>query len=102
MLVLAVDVHVKPENREQFIAATLENARGARTEPGNLRFDVSQSDEDPNRFVLYEVYCDAAGMEAHQKAPHYLKWRETVKDWMAVPRQRIRGHNLFPEAEKDW
>jgi len=40
MHVVCVHVHVKPENRDDFINASLENARNTIREPGNLRFDV--------------------------------------------------------------
>lgn len=40
MYALIVNIDVKPEFVEEFMAVTLENARGTRTEPGNLRFDV--------------------------------------------------------------
>jgi quinol monooxygenase YgiN len=102
MFVVVVDVRVKPEHREQFIQATLANARGARTEPGNMRFDVSQADDDPNRFALYEVYRGKSDLEAHQKTPHYLAWREAVKDWMAAPRTSVKLESLFPEQEAQW
>ncbi len=48
MFVACVHVHVKEENREQFIEATLENARNSVREPGNLRFDVNQQTDDPS------------------------------------------------------
>lgn len=89
MYVTIVHVHVKPENVRDFIEASLENARGAVNEPGNLRFDVLRMDDDPTRFVLYEAYATAEDAAAHKDTPHYRKWRETVADWMAEPRQGI-------------
>jgi autoinducer 2-degrading protein len=89
MYVTLVHVHVKPENVTDFIEASLENARGAVKEPGNLRFDVLRMDDDPTRFVLYEAYATAEDAAAHKDTPHYRKWRETVGDWMAEPRQGI-------------
>ncbi len=47
MIIACVHVHVKPENREAFIAASLENARNTIREPGNLRFDVLHQADDP-------------------------------------------------------
>jgi quinol monooxygenase YgiN len=35
-----VSLHVKPDQVEAFVAATLDNARLTRQEPGNLRIDV--------------------------------------------------------------
>jgi (4S)-4-hydroxy-5-phosphonooxypentane-2,3-dione isomerase len=102
MHVACVHVHVKPEHREAFLAASLENARATIQEPGNLRFDVLQHAEDPNRFMLYEVYRDEAGMEAHKKTPHYAAWRDTVGPWMAEPRQGVKYASLFPEDPAQW
>ncbi|MBN2022423.1 MAG: antibiotic biosynthesis monooxygenase [Pirellulales bacterium] len=102
MHVACVHVHVLPEHRQAFIEATLENARGTRREPGNLRFDVLQSQDDPDRFLLYEVYRDEAGMAAHKQTPHYARWAETVAPWMAEPRQGVKYASLFPAEASCW
>lgn len=102
MYVVCVNIQVKPEHVDQFIQATLDNHLGTRREAGNVRFDVVQAEDDITRFMLYEVYRDKAAFEAHQKTEHYLKWRDTVKDWMAVPRQGVRYRGVFPEDEASW
>ena len=102
MYVVCVHVHVKPEHREEFIRQTLENARHTLQEPGNLRFDVIQRIDDANRFMLYEVYRDEAGMEAHKQTAHYARWRDAVGPWMAEPRQGVKHVPLFPEEEGGW
>ncbi|MGD0382230.1 MAG: antibiotic biosynthesis monooxygenase [Thermoguttaceae bacterium] len=102
MFIACVHVHVKPENRESFIAASLENARNTIREPGNLRFDVLQQVDDPNRFLLYEVYRDEAGAKAHKATAHYARWADAVKDWMAEPRQSVKYAPLFPENAEQW
>ena len=89
MQVTLVHVHVKPENVGEFIEATLENARNSVLEPGNVRFDVLQTKEDSCRFVLYEAYVTNEDAATHKSTPHYLKWRDTVADWMAEPRKGI-------------
>ena len=82
-----VQIQVIPEQREAFIAATELNRRGSRLEPGNRRFDVLQSADDPNAFVLYEDFASATDARAHKETPHYLRWRATVEPMMARPRQ---------------
>ncbi len=47
MLVVHVFVHVKPEYLEDFIRATIENARCSLQEPGIARFDVLQENDQP-------------------------------------------------------
>ncbi|NUQ65608.1 MAG: antibiotic biosynthesis monooxygenase [Pirellulales bacterium] len=102
MYVVCVHVRVKPEHREDFLKASLENAACTVQEPGNLRFDVLQQADDPDRFLLYEVYQDEAGMNAHKQTAHYAKWRDAVADWMAGPRQGVKYIALFPPSDEDW
>ncbi len=102
MLVVCVHVHVTPEHLEDFLQATLDNGRATIEEPGNLRFDVLQQEDDPNRFILYEAWRDAAGAAAHKETPHYNTWRETVAPWMAEPRQGVKHTALFPEDPAQW
>lgn len=78
--------------------AMLDDARGSlENEPGCLRFDVIQDLEDQNRIHLYEVYRDQAAIELHRQAPHYIKWRDTVRDWHAAEPVRQESVTIFPE-----
>ena len=95
MHVVAVTIFVKPESVTQFIEATLDNARNTRREPGNLRFDVLRAEEDPTRFMLYEAYKAKEDFAKHQQTEHYLRWKSTVADWMAQPRQGVKHHTIF-------
>lgn len=95
MFIYFVNIEVKPENIEQFKVATLENARNTVNEPGNLRFDVLQQADEPNRFALYEVYTDEAALEAHRQTEHYAVWKKTVENWMAQPRTATKFAELF-------
>jgi autoinducer 2-degrading protein len=96
MHVTVVYVHVKPERVADFVEATRENHEQSVKEPGNLRFDILQSVEDPTRFVAYEGYRDQASAKAHKETAHYLAWREKVADWMAEPRQGATYDGIFP------
>lgn len=102
MLVNAVTIHVKSEHIEDFKAATLKNHIGTRGEPGNLRFDVLQAEDDPARFLLYEVFESPAAVEAHRKTPHYLAWRAAVEPWMARSREGRTHRIIAPENPDAW
>lgn len=51
-------------------------------EPGCERFDIYQEVRDPTLFLLIEIYADQAAFDAHRNSPHYLQFREDVKDWV--------------------
>lgn len=97
MHVTLVHIHVIPEHVQDFIAASRANHLASVQEPGNRRFDVLQTPDDPCVFALYEAFASAADAAAHKQTPHYLAWRAAVADWMAQPRQGVRYTALFPE-----
>ena len=96
MVVTIVHVYVKPEFIQQFIEATRVNHEQSIKEKGNLRFDILQDDKDPSKFVLYEAYTSEQEVAAHKETAHYLKWRDTVANWMAQPREGVKHKMLFP------
>jgi len=96
MPVTLVHVHVKPEHVADFIEASRANHEGSVREPGNKRFDVLQSTDDPTRFILYEWFEDEASVAAHKRTPHYARWRNEVQDWMAEPRVPAHYSGLLP------
>jgi|SRR6185437_7649235 (4S)-4-hydroxy-5-phosphonooxypentane-2,3-dione isomerase len=99
MLVIHVQVHVKPECIEQFKQATLANARESVKEPGVARFDVVQQQEGAARFVLVEAYRSPEANAAHKETKHYLAWRDAVAPMMAEPRASVKFTNVFPGDE---
>ena len=102
MLVVHVHVRVQPGRTEDFLAATLVNARASLAEPGVLRFDVIQDQADPEHVVLVEVYRDADAPAAHKQEPHYAVWRDTVAEMMAEPRVSAKFSAVFPAESGDW
>ncbi|MEO7965181.1 MAG: putative quinol monooxygenase, partial [Gemmatimonadaceae bacterium] len=86
MLIVHVSVHVKPDSVEQFIAESRENARNSVQEPGVVRFDLIQQDDDPTRFLLVEIYRTSDDPAKHKATAHYAKWRDAVEPMMAEPR----------------
>ena len=101
MQIVLVHVHVKPEFVEVFKQASMDNASHSVQEAGIARFDVIQQAEDPTRFILVEVYKTTNAPATHKETAHYARWRDTVTDMMAEPRQGIKYTNIFP-ADENW
>ena len=102
MHITLVHVHVKPNHVDDFIEATAANHSASIKEHGNLRFDILQQADDPQRFVLYEAYVDADAAATHKTTDHYHLWRETVAQWMASPRQGILHTGRYPQQLSQW
>lgn len=101
MLIVHVQIRLKPECVKSFIDATIENARASLQEPGIARFDFVQNTEDSTRFVLVEAYRDDAAPARHKETAHYARWRDSVAPMMAEPRVSVRFREIHPPAA-DW
>ena len=101
MLIVHAFVHVKPDAVDAFTAATLENARNSIREPGVIRFDVVQQEDDPTQFLLMEVYRTPGDQGKHRETAHYTTWRDAVESMMDEPRRSVKYHEIFPEPP-DW
>ena len=72
--VLQVDIHIKPENVDAFMAKLAVNAAAARLEPGCRQFDVLVDPADRTHVMLYEIYDDEKAFEAHQQTAHFKRY----------------------------
>ena len=102
MLIVHVHVRVRPGRTTDFLATTVVNARASLGEPGVLRFDVIQDNDDPDHVILVEAYRDADAAAAHKQEPHYATWRDTVAEMMAEPRASTKFSVVFPAASEGW
>jgi len=101
MLIVHVQVEVKPECVEAFKTATLANAIQSVKEPGVAAFDVLQRQDEPTRFVLVEAYRTGDAPSAHKETAHYKIWRDLVAPMMAQPRSSLKFTNIFPD-DQNW
>ena len=95
-------INIKPEDVEDFIAASLGDAQGSvRDEPGCFRFDISRDIEVPRRFYLYEVYRDEAAFQAHLKTPHFKAWHAVAEGMFDGGVEVVKMNTVFP-SEHGW
>ncbi len=101
MFIAIVNIQVKPEYLNEFVVATKKNANASLKEPGIVRFDILRAIDDPNHFILYEVYKTASDPIDHRNTVHYQEWKTIAEKMMAGARSKIECNNLFP-ADEEW
>jgi quinol monooxygenase YgiN len=70
---------VKAEKLDEFLELMRWDAQVARDdEPGTLRFDVWEVEEEPGAVYVYEVYKDVAAFEDHTKSAPVKKFMEVM------------------------
>jgi len=79
MFVLSVDLRIKPENVESFIARAIENSADSRKEPGCRMYLAHRSTTDPRRLFLYEQYDDQAAVDAHRPPTERTRYAQHAR-----------------------
>ena len=70
----------QPGRGEELTTLLLGMAPLCRAEAGNLRWDIWQDQTRPDRYVLDELYVDAAAVEAHRDTAHYKDYLRRIPD----------------------
>lgn len=100
MIIVHVFIHAKPDMIDAFKEANVKNARSSIREPGILRFDVMQQEDDPTRFLLVEIYKDDKAIAQHKQTLHYAEWLKFAEPMLAEPRTKIIYKNIFPDNKE--
>jgi len=86
-VVLLVELTIRDGEMDRFLALAAAHARiSLGEEPGCLHFDVVR--EDDTHVVIYEVYRDAAALEAHRSGAQLARFREQTSGLVVDRRLR--------------
>jgi len=93
MYVVTVEFEVEKGAEAEFRAIALKQSVDSLEESGCTRFDVAVSDEEPQKYLFYEVYRDRAAFDAHLEMPYLAAFLKQVdkltterklKTWVAA------------------
>jgi autoinducer 2-degrading protein len=89
----AVDLVVIPSEMPKFLEAIKENGASAVKEPGCREFNITVLANNPNHVFLYEVYDNAAALDAHRQTEHFKKFQATTANMIAD--RNVRAMSLI-------
>jgi quinol monooxygenase YgiN len=74
-------IHVDPAQLDKYNAALKEQMTTAiAVETGVLSYYAVSDKKEPSRLTIFEIYADSVAYNSHIQAPHFKKYKETVKD----------------------
>ena len=95
----------KPGAEDQVKHELLSLTPETRAEPGNLRYDLYRSVDQPGEFMRLEVWRNPEALELHKASP-YLKasferrkdegWETEITRWMRVPEDLVGAAHVTP------
>ncbi|GAB2544864.1 putative quinol monooxygenase [Spirosoma aerophilum] len=84
-LLVFATITARPGAGSHLKAALSELVQDVRTEAACQLYELYQSAEHPDRFIMHERWDDEAGLLAHSTMPHMKVFAEKAKDWLAGP-----------------
>lgn len=69
-VVLVVDFEVKEGSEAEFEDYFRRSVTCSRSEPGNVAFNIHRVVDQPNNYVLYEIWRDTEALESHFEQPY--------------------------------
>ncbi|HKO78523.1 MAG TPA: putative quinol monooxygenase [Flavobacterium sp.] len=73
---LTVIIKSKSDHREELKAILIDLTKNSKKEAACLQYDLHQNMQDPNVFILHEVWKNNEGLDLHKEQSHFLKFNE--------------------------
>ena len=71
-------ITVKAEHRAELLDVFTALVGESRKEGGNLRYDLHQDLQNPNRFVFFENWKDQAAVDSHNASVHFQNFLKAI------------------------
>lgn len=99
MIGIVMHVRTKPEKSNEFARLTAQLQKDVRAhEPDVLVYQVMRAEDDPDLFVMTEVFASQAAYEAHPEMPYHKAM--SAAGWACVEGQpEIRRFSPLTDAD---
>jgi quinol monooxygenase YgiN len=84
VIVVIVKQPVRAKYADEFPSLIEEFTTATRAEPGNISFDWYRSADDPNLWLLIEVFVDRESGDAHVASAHFKTAMEKMPRLLAA------------------
>jgi len=102
MIVTCVYIHVNPDAVQRFLEAQSKTILNRLKNLAIFALILFSRSNDPCQFMLYEAYESDEAAATHKNTVHYIKWRDTVKDFMVEPRKGVKYNIIEPNDKRKW
>lgn len=79
MITIIAKFNIKSGCTDSFRRAALDCVRETRKEKGNLAYKIYRGRKEENEFTFLEEWLNDTAIEAHNNAPHFIKFLDAIK-----------------------
>ncbi|OSI23906.1 putative quinol monooxygenase [Neisseria dumasiana] len=76
---IAAMIVVKPEYRQELFDEFPQLVSASRREAGNIRYDLHQDLENPDRVVFFEIWKSQAAVDEHAASAHFQAFLKAIE-----------------------
>ncbi len=103
LIYVATYIEVMPTAASNGTALLRQYRDASRKESGNLRLEVGQEANRPNRFVVLAIWTDQNAFDAHGKGAHAVQFRDQLKAIRIAPEdQRVHSGMSVGAGDAAW
>jgi quinol monooxygenase YgiN len=84
VILIVVKQPVREKYADDFPSLVADFTTASRAEPGCISFDWCRSADDPNLWMLIEVFRDEAAGQVHVDSEHFRTASEQMPRWLAA------------------
>ncbi|MBE9202236.1 antibiotic biosynthesis monooxygenase [Synechocystis salina LEGE 06099] len=82
-IIVAGNIKVRPEKRQEFIALSQTFIEPSRSEPGCISYSFYEDETEDNKFLFFEVWRNRAALDYHFQTPYFHEFVEKSPDLLA-------------------
>lgn len=90
MIIIAATAQLRPEARDEAVAAATRMQQQSSAEPGCQSYGFWFGIDDPNSMLLFERWDDAESLEAHLGRPHTAEFGGAIAGFVTEPPELVR------------
>ena len=90
MIIIAGHARLRPEAREEALAAAKRMQELSAAEDGCQEYGFWLAVDDPDRLLLFERWDDLASLDAHRHTPHFAEFGGRLGEFVAEPPELLR------------
>ncbi|UAJ73997.1 antibiotic biosynthesis monooxygenase [Synechocystis sp. PCC 7339] len=79
-IIVAGNIKVRPEKRQEFIALSQTFIEPSRSEPGCISYSFYEDETEDNKFLFFEVWRNRAALDYHFQTPYFHEFVEKSPD----------------------
>ncbi|WP_022868341.1 putative quinol monooxygenase [Schaalia vaccimaxillae] len=86
-------------NADEVASMLADLARNVHQEPGNIRFEPFQHEDDPHKFFVMEIYRDEEAFQAHMNMPYGKPFNDRLNELIVEPHSQLTFVEPFDGGE---